>query len=259
MVKGEAIPIKSYLRAHGYIPANMLKGPNYVAWNASGIVSSAVIYTYPETVERLAKDLIGLDGVDIAAYDKDGVQYVLNQNGLAKIYYDPAKQRGRYEIVTGDPLDYGPVMEKAKAMGWVDDEGFVPESAFFNLTVDHEYPDAIWRIYFCFHGSVVHSASLVLSLKDGHEFANQTVKHLAKLSRRMGTHGGLSQINSAGFLLSNFTPTQDVNTEHVARYFDTTEFVRKEHKGAVSRLAMRLDQQMDMRLEIRRRYMATHP
>lgn len=240
MVKGKTITIKKHLKKLGYKPSNRLKGPEYVTWTASGIISAAVIYTFEETEERLSKDLLALEGVDLAFYDKSGEQYVLGDEGLAKIVYDPEKNRGKYEIITGDPLNYGPVMDKARDSGWMDDEGFVPQDKLFKLTVDHYYPDALWRVYFCFHGSVEHTANIVLSLKQGYEFANPVVKFLARLSRRAGTHGALAQIDSAGIIMTNFRPTEDVNTRLAGNYFDKTKFVRKKPRNRISKMVARI-------------------
>ena len=68
-----------------------------------GLVGSGVLFTSDKNEERLAGVLAIVEGIDFAAYERNGIVHVVSRRGEATI-----EKRGdeyRYLPTKGDPLD----------------------------------------------------------------------------------------------------------------------------------------------------------
>ncbi len=204
MQAGKWVSFKKYLEGRGWRIRDSISNDNDVATVEFGLVTYAAFNTCKP--EKLAVDLMGHETVDLVTYSEGDVVMVIRGTEKARITAGPQKDANgrptacRYEPLRGDPLHYGPVIEKLKVAGKVSADGFVNHDACFLETLDHEYPDAPWRIWTGFHYLVSNPANVIASLKDpwfnGSAFFNFMVTDLS-------SHGSLNRLNSETFVLSN--------------------------------------------------------
>lgn len=204
MQSGKRVSFKKYLEERGWRIRDSVSNDNDVATVEYGLVTYSAFNTCKP--EKLAADLMGHEAVDLVTYSEGDAVMVIRGTEKARITAGPQKDANgrpmacRYEPLSGDPLHYGPVIEKLKAAGKVSDDGFVDHDACFLETVEHEYPDAPWRIWTGFHFLVSNPANVIASFKDpwfnGSAFFNFMVTELS-------THGSLNRVNSVTFVLSN--------------------------------------------------------
>jgi len=131
-IKGKRVRVKDEFSKLGINAKKKISDPDDVVSIANGIVSYLPLYTLSEPAPEIARRLVDLDGVDAIFFtlpdepDKGGqgkgpendgtVNHVrvINSKGEADLLYDSHADRARYDIITGDPLDYGRVMELAR-------------------------------------------------------------------------------------------------------------------------------------------------
>lgn len=230
--KGRLFPLKKELLNRGYRPSRKLQTTADAVAVANGIVSYVPLATMPEAAADMARDLAQIEGVNAALFHvpahesagpNDRVR-VVNLSGEARLIFDADTNSGRYEAISGAPLNYLPVMEQAQTAGLADAVGNVPQGSLFKLTLDHAFPDAIRRGHQCFHGGVQRPASVVISLQPGHEFANSLVKFLGTLNSRYGTHGGLGADDTLGVYMRTDRASDDINTRMFRDEVDLAAF-----------------------------------
>lgn len=196
MVRSRRIPLRDILRNMGYHVVRSVRGPQDVAVPEFGMVNCASVYTH--SASSVARDIVGVEGVDQTAYLADtGEVVVSSPNGRARITSDANGYR--YDCEYGDPLEMLPVIEGLRAKGAVDPNGFVDDRALFEATVDHTYPDAIHRLWRSFHGLVENQPDVLVSVKDGWHCGSST---LAIFLQMAATHGNLRHDSSGGFVMS---------------------------------------------------------
>lgn len=190
------IPLPDILERMGYHVTEKLKGPQDVAVPEFGVVSCAAIYT--QSPAAVARDLIGVDGVEHAAYlaDSDEV-VVLGRSGRARITSGPDGLK--YECEYGDPLEMLPVLAGLQSKGAVDAQGFARDRALFDATMEHKYPDALHRLWRAFHGLVESQPDVLLSVQDGRHCGSPFMSSVVDL---MGSHGNLGPASSSGFAMT---------------------------------------------------------
>jgi hypothetical protein len=122
------IALGPHLAERGFKLTDRLRGERDVVVPRFGLVGDACIYTRPENCEPLAEALRALEGVDFTVYSEGEEVHVVGARGRAKI-----STRGelyRYEIVEGDPLALGGILETLREEGCVDGvcggQGLVP-------------------------------------------------------------------------------------------------------------------------------------
>lgn len=230
--KGKLIAAKKELKKRGYRYGRRLRNNRTAVSAVAGIVSYWALYTDLAMAPTLARSLVDMEGVNavlfvVPAQSSDampGPVGVVNRLGEARIHFDAVRNRGRYEVVWGDPLGYMEVMTRSRAQGLMSADGYVSQNSLFALTVDHDYPDAIRRGYHCFYGSVQHPATVVVSLGPGYEFSNAVVKGFAKVGERWGTHGSLHAADSLGVYMRTDRPSKDVGAEDMPYELDLRYF-----------------------------------
>ncbi len=204
MQAGKRVSFKKHLEERGWRIRDSVSNDNDVVTVEYGLVTYAAFNTGQP--EKLAADLKGHEAVDLVTYSEGDAVMVIRGTEKARITAGPQKDADgrpsacRYEPLSGDPIHYGPVIEKLKAAGKVSADGFVDHDACFLVTLEHEYPDAPSRIWTGFHYLVSNPANVIVSLKDpwfnGSALFNFMVTEVS-------THGSLNRLNSVTFVLSN--------------------------------------------------------
>jgi len=124
---------------------------------------------------------------------------VIVRNAMGSAAIEKKREKLRYVPINADVLGYQPVMDALQASGKMDAEGFASEDAWFSQTADHEWPDAPPQIWNAFHGMVVCTPDLMVTLHDGYHTGFTLFESFIDMA---STHGGLNQINIAAFVLS---------------------------------------------------------
>jgi hypothetical protein len=222
--RGKRVAIKKCLKQAGYRIRPSIDRPNDVVLPTAGIESWVEIHNAPSETERLVQVLSRLDGVDVITArmpGRDNQFIVVNSKGeRATIGWDEAKDALSYAPVSGDPIQYIPVVEALRSKGQLDSDGFAPSEAWMAATLTHRYPVALERIARGHTRVTLNPATILISLANSHVHAGWLVKTVSGLMKFGGTHGALDDRNSTGFLLSNFAPTQDTTSRRVAALYD---------------------------------------
>jgi hypothetical protein len=121
---------------------------------------------------------------------------------------------------SGDPLNYGAVVQALADRSAFDDSGFAGVEDWMTETMTHHYPLALERIVRGHTSVAMNPASILLSLSSGYVHSGWLIKSGIALVKSGGTHGALDDLNSTGVLLSSFVPTQDTSSGRVAALFD---------------------------------------
>jgi len=201
MMGGQRLLLKDHLRRQGYQVGSRLTSERSVVVPEFGLVTFASVYTTvnPALVTR---DLAPLEGVDFALYRQDEVVVVANDAGQARIIYDPASHKYRYDLDNGDPLRLQAVLQQLKDQGQLDTQGFADDRAWFEATTDHLFPDIVHRVHQAMGDQVMNRADILLSLADdtciGHALFDGLVEVVAM-------HGSARASCSTGFLISTHT------------------------------------------------------
>jgi hypothetical protein len=117
-------------------------------------------------------------------------------------------------------LGYSPLIDRLKAQGKMDADGFADDLVWFHETVDHPWPNAPRRVWDALHGRFINSPDVILSLKDGYYSGYASYEKFVKMA---STHGGLNQINSATFVMTmtgRLADVQAVRHEDVLRMLE---------------------------------------
>lgn len=198
LLKGKIISVDKALKGHGFKLKKRLEGPDDVIYHNSGILSVACFYIREERRFELAKLLAAQPWADVVVtYDKkEDVIYALSQKGILAFEYSPARDEFKLRIVNGeDPL--GLIQQELSAGEWI------PQSEVFEASIKTDFPDSLMRIQKGITGRDVNNpASILVSLKPGHESGSKFIKFFSHFKGRSGTHGSLNALDSIGFISS---------------------------------------------------------
>lgn len=221
---GRRIAIGSFLKKHGYRIAKSLSRPKDVVLPTAGIESWVEIHNSPNETSSLVALLSRLEGVDLvtARLPNQNNRFIVrsSKGGQAQIEWDAERNSFKYQMETGDPLDYSSVVEALARRGAFDSSGFATADDWMAETLTHRYPVALERIIRGHTKVVLNPASILLSLDNTHVHSGWLLKRGIDLVKSGGTHGGLDDLSSTGVLLSSFVPTKDTSTSRVAPLFD---------------------------------------
>nr|MBA3442823.1 hypothetical protein [Pyrinomonadaceae bacterium] len=195
--KYQRVSLKAALRDAGFRLESHILNDRSVVLPQFGLIGCAVLFTTEAGEAELAKTAATVNGVDFAAYEKEGVVHINANNGMAII--EKRGERFRYRTVGGDPLELISVLRLLTAQGKVDAEGFVADADWFNATRDTTQPDTIKRVYEGATDHVRNRANVVLNFHDGYYTGNFTLDIFAILQ---ATHGNLGREQSEGFVMS---------------------------------------------------------
>lgn len=237
--RGIRVQDKSFLEKAGYHVGNSINGPKDVVLPVVGIESWVEVHCYPAETEKLAQQLWHLKGVDLLAAkipQETNRFFVLNSKGeRADILWNPSHNSFRYVPVSGDPLNYQPVVNELARGNRLDAGGFATADDWMAATMTNYYPLAPERIVRGLTRSALNPATILVSLDNRYVNDVWLTDAGSHLVTCRSTHGGLDAICSDGILLSNFKPTHDTSTSRVAEQFGDFPAVvdfRAEETGA---------------------------
>ena len=237
--RGRRVEVRAFLEKAGYRVGKSIVSPKDVVLPTVGIEDWVEIHNAPAETEKLAQLLCHLQGVDVLTApvaDQTNRFLVMNSKSeRAVVDWNPAKNSFRYSTEQGDPINYRPVVEALARNHQFDTDGFATADAWMAATMTNRYPLALERMVRGLTRVTLNPATILISLDNHYVNAGWLVQKGSRLVTCGSTHGGLDDLNSAGILLSNFTPTRDTSSDRVAGQFDDFAGVknfRAEENGA---------------------------
>lgn len=207
MVKGEVVPVEELLGHCGFSRRDRIAQPYDVAYSLAGIIGAVAITAKKEHAEEAARCLAVAEGVDLVAVDRGDAVGILTSDGEAELRLAATDPEAYiYRALQGDPLGLLPATATAGT------ERRFEQSAIFQQTRDSSRPDPLRRLWRAFHGAVKEPSTILVSLADGHEAGNTTVRGLARIRGRAGTHGSMTRLASLGVFASNWHDVEDVDS-----------------------------------------------
>jgi hypothetical protein len=204
--ENQRVNMQTHLRKNGYNVADRLRGRDRrnVSVPAFGLCSYAALYCVDnEASATVADSLVDLEGVDFSIHrDEDSAIMVKGGRGKARIHRLETESNTsyRYEQITGDPLELGPVINQLRAENLLDQAGYATDTAWYERTMSHTYPDALANLFKSLHAPRVgHTADVLVSLRDGYYYGDSFFSRLARLA---ATHGNALKASSTAFMMS---------------------------------------------------------
>lgn len=187
------VPLAWHLKRVGYNVGDRIEYATDIVVPEWGAVSCAVVHTH--VPERVARDAVGFEGVELAAYrDQSGAVVVVGREGDGRIEHKDGKFR--YSSRRGDPLNLLPILDRLR-QGPTDD-GFIEDAVLLRATADHEFPDVIRRLWRAFDGLFENTPQVFLSLADGYYSGSAQIDEYLTMR---GVHGNLRSAGSCGFVM----------------------------------------------------------
>ena len=195
----------THLRRQGFkVGSNLVNGGNRaVSIPAFGLCSYAAAYCVGEDlIPKVAEALVDETGVDFTVYRDRSAVVINGREGSARIEQRTVNGDSFYRYITtnGDPLKLQHVSKKLRDEGRLDADGLGHDSAWFDSTHGHDYPDALSNIYASlFRPRVRHTADVLISLRDGYYFGWSPFGRIVRLA---ATHGNAQAPSSNAFMMS---------------------------------------------------------
>jgi hypothetical protein len=198
------IHLQTHLRRQGFKITDRLRERSSVAIPAFGLCGYAALYCTDDVdASRAAEAVMDLEGVDFAIH-RDGASAILlrGERGTARIH---RRENGvgikyRYEQIAGDPLQLSQTVNGLKSDDQLDEQGFAPDSLWYERTASHIYPDALSNLYQSLHEPRVHhTADVLLSLHDGYYYG---MSFFSRFVRLAATHGNALRASTSAFMMS---------------------------------------------------------
>jgi len=193
------VRLGDFLKKKGFKVKKKIRSDKDVVLIEFGLVTNAMLYT--RTPGKVADALLENPAVNLCIFPEGKSVVVESRAGKAKIFERDG--RFRYDDSGGDPLELGDILQKLKAAGAVDENGFVDEARLFEATVDHKYPDPLARVWQAFHGLVKNPPDLAVTLFDNYFNGSNFFSALVKVK---STHGSLNNVNMTTFIMSTARP-----------------------------------------------------
>jgi hypothetical protein len=204
--ENKRINLQTHLQRNGYKIADRLRGCNRrnVSVPAFGLCSYAALYSVDaEAAAEVSGALVDLEGVDFSIHRDNGeAVMVKGGRGAARIHRreDESGTSYRYEQIAGDPLELAPVINKLRDDCLLDPTGYAPDTAWYELTASHTYPDALANLFqSLYEPRVGHTADVLVSLRDGYYYGDSIFSRMARLA---ATHGNALRASSTAFMMS---------------------------------------------------------
>jgi hypothetical protein len=204
--ENKRVNLQTHLRRNGYTVTDNLRQRDRrgVSVPAFGLCSYVALYCVDgEAAAEVASSLVDLEGVDFALHrDGDAGVMVKGARGTARIHrrLDEGGTAYRYEQLTGDPLELTLAANKLREAGLLDACGYAADTAWYERTASHVYPDALSNLFQSLHAPRVgHTADVLISLRDGYYYGDSLFSRLARLA---ATHGNALRASSTAFLMS---------------------------------------------------------
>jgi hypothetical protein len=195
LIRSEFISLQDILDDAGFTVTDKIESNTDIVIDAEGLCNYAGIHTRKPSL--VADVLLKVPQTQLTLYMEGDRVIIRDARGSAAIEKKGGKLR--YIPIDSDVLNYLPVIETLTESAKADPEGFISYNDWFGATVDHEWPDAPPRIWDAFHGIVVCTPDLMVTIHDGYHNGFTLFESFIDMA---SVHGGLNQINSATFLLS---------------------------------------------------------
>lgn len=196
LTPNKRVSFERTLRAAGFRPRNALNDARDVVIIEFGLVTYADFYT--KDPAGVGACLAQHEDVELTCWREGDAVVVRDRAGAARVTRSPGGYR--YDASGGDPLKLAPVIEALRRAGHVLPDGQIDQAAFFAVTVEHEYPDALRRVWEAFNGLVEDPPDVIANLRDG-VCHGRGLFELA-IGRAASTHGSLNRINSTAFVMT---------------------------------------------------------
>ena len=184
--------LADFLKERGVRLTGRIEDDDDVVFPRLGLITVAAFAT--RRPERLAEVLLNHPGVDLCLYREGEAVAVRSRDATALVFEKGG--RYRYDDSNGDPLGIAAAVGRCPA----DPEGYRDGRALLLATAEHEYPDALHRVWKGFHGLVKNTPDLLVSLKDDVVSGGGTWSFF--MGDIASTHGSLNRMNSTTFILS---------------------------------------------------------
>lgn len=156
--------------------------------------------------EILTKTLLQTEGVDLVFVREEDRIRVLARRPSPETGEIFGKEKGRflkYQPIQGDPLKLEKALQHLSVGKNLDEEGFASRAKWFEITQDHLYPDAIFRIWDAFFGLSQNVASVLISTDENYEYGDNATRFFALIRGGLkGTHGALKRDSSSAFIMT---------------------------------------------------------
>jgi hypothetical protein len=193
----------------GFKIKDKLAGKNVLVVPKFGLVGYVGVFSQKSDVNKAATTVSVHKGVDITTYQKpDDLKtfVVLKNNGTEvptvseiTVFENQNERMIKYTPISGDALYYSEILNLLRRQNPSVENDFFSEKAWFEASIDHQYPDALTRIVRGHTQFVEYPANILVSMKDGF-YAGQ--KSMSLFTAQAGTHGSLSRGGSVTFLIS---------------------------------------------------------
>lgn len=195
LVPSRRIPLSELLGAMGYRVADRLEGPQDVVVPEFGVVTCAAVYT--RSAASVARDLAGVDGIDLTMHREGEAVMVRSRRGVARVWRGTGGYG--YACEEGDPLELRAILDGLRADGAERADGTFDDRVLFEATKGHRYPDALQRVWRPFDGLMTYTPDVLVSVEDGWHAGSALQTELVDIS---STHGSLNAASSLGFVMS---------------------------------------------------------
>lgn len=192
LVTSQRIALSDLLEQAGWNVTDRLRDPRDIVVPEFAMATTSAIYT--QSPAAVAEDVVKIEGVELAAYaEPDGSITVLSRDGRARILRSP--EGYRYDRLTGDPLELGLILDGLQTRS-ISPGGFIDDRSLFEATVNHNYPDALDRLWRPFHEMLEHKPDVLVSIADGYHTGSEFQSRMITLR---AAHGNLRPLSTFGF------------------------------------------------------------
>jgi hypothetical protein len=224
------------LEAAGFRSSTKIDDDNDIVFVKFGMISGGVAFANKKNRKEMANIIRKVDGMDLVFWHNDNERkvFIHSTDGKQAYFEYRGKKLYRYVNVSGDPLNYLPTLNK---LGY-DSKTWLKDKTWKQITHDHHYPDAGYRLFDGFFHLVKNNAGIMFSLKGNYQFGS-TAAYVGTFSRigQRGTHGALFKQASYAFAMTNMH--QSKNPPSFLRYDelfphyipDVTQAYKKQKKG----------------------------
>ncbi len=171
-----------------------------------GLLSGFVAYTWPGKEAEIASLLVSVPGVDLCIVQQGSAWRVLSARGDALVRRRGAASETSwsYRPLGGDALGYQTVVATLQKQHGRPGQQWFADSAWFEASKNHFYPDALYRIAGAFE-LVENPASILCSNSPGYMFGSLVTEYasLPTVGALQWTHGALYRDASLGFLMTD--------------------------------------------------------
>lgn len=214
--KMKSVPVSAFKKALAkenlFLKSNLAPSHQNVVAVKFGVLSAAALYCAPQKAKPVAKVVSRIEGVDLVFWVEGQKVYITNEKGeIAYFSYQKNNKAHAYHEVIGDPLGYGQLLrENGLTLGQM-----LSSDQWFDLSWNHKYPDAGYRLYDGFWGLVENGASVLVSFHPEYQFGSFPARIATRLRilGHKGTHGALLQEPSYGIIMTD-DPTIKLGQAH---------------------------------------------